>query len=614
MAETYTTHFGIDFGPLPDGSPFPRINALLTVSKKWRELEACGLKPSCDPGDCTLEAAVTLFGDAFKVTPWAEIMLRDYTAHDEVIFIGPASGGKSHIIAAASVLFFACDPAHTACIMCSSTLADLKNRAWSPVKELVTALKNSRIYTVPIKILENEYCVCNDPNPDVPSTLTKRASIRGVALDEGRIQGQHVAHTLIAIDELSLITNLGALKTGIVNVSTGTNYKFIAAANPESWTSEVSSEFFMPPGGPSSVTPDTGSWVSKTGYFIRHLNGERSPAILQPEKAREWPFLLNEETRLKHLTRCGGDRDAPLYRKMVIGYPSLQVDGSQTVLDAVAAGREKATEPLGKPMWSERREYGRCAGVDPAYSPSGDEAIMAGCRLVAQDGRVYLDFERGVSRIPVVSSADNPVLKQLRDGVVARLVADGGPAVRNLAVDSSGNQMLGDELSIYVGPGCLAVNSSASASSFPLRAGDTQEARQRVADRGTEAWMVLAEFIKAGQVRGLPQSVVNDLCNRRYLSGANGEPRAKSKLEPKDAFCSRVGHGSPNEADACALAALAAKERCGVMPFGGVPPPETGSVVPDVPPGPPPPEVPEADFSGDYGPDDYGDGGYDSDE
>jgi hypothetical protein len=201
----------------------------------------------------------------------------------------------------------------------------------------------------------------------------------------------------------------------------------------------------------------------------------------------------------------------------------------------------------------------------------------------SQDGRAYLDFTGGVRNLVIVSSETWPALAQMRDGVIKNMQADGGPKIRNLAVDTSGNQSLGAELTTYVGPGCLSVNSSVVASDSFLRHGEedkNRKARAFVADRGTEAWMVLAEFVRAGQVKGLPQTVVNDLCNRRFASGAAGADLVKSKLEPKEVYGKRLGKGSPNETDACALAALAAKERLGVMPFGAVPPPDPEAVIP----------------------------------
>jgi hypothetical protein len=436
--------------------------------------------------------------------------------------------------------------------------------------------------------METEYMICNTPDPRIPETMTKRASIRGVSLDNGRLQGQHIsgAHgmTALLIDELSTIENVEALMTGIVNLSTGTDFRFCAAANPDGWHTDISARFYMPPGGPQSVNPDTGSWTSRSGYRIVHFNGERSPAIVDPSKEKEWPFLLNQATLTRHLERCNGDRNAADYLKMCVGFPASGTTGDAVVLDPVVAAREQVSRPLAAPVWGSRNLIGKVAGVDPAWSSGGDAAIMASPNVFSQEGKAYIDFTNAVRILPIVSSDTKPVLMQLREGVIARIKADGGPTVNHMAIDSSGNQALADDVSSYLGSGCLAVNSSNIASDSFLRAGETQDslkARARIADRGTESWVVLAEYCRAGMVRGLPISVVNDLCNRRFLRKADGSDLSKRRLESKDTFCKRVGHGSPNEADACALAALAVKERLGILPFGSVPTPDPSGIVPN---------------------------------
>lgn len=588
LEQTYTNHFGIDFANLPSGQPFPKTSAALNIWKKHRLFAEKGLVPDCPPVECLFFAIRKLF-PSFKFTPWAEIMLTDLTTHREVIFLGPASSGKSHVMALNAFLTYLVDPVNTSVILSSTTKEDLKTRAWSPLKELVSMVRNSTEFAgESIRVLENEYCVTIDKIDGVPESATKRATIRGVSLADDKLQGQHVSGdnptTLLCIDELSTIQCVEALMTGIVNISTGTDFRFCAAANPDGWNTEISSKFYTPVDGPQSVTPDTGSWISRSGYFVRHLNGLKSPAILQPEKAKEWPFLLNAETVAKHLSRCDNDPNSALFLKMVVGYPANGSGGEATVLDPIVAARERITEPLHAPVFGGRDIIGKAAGIDPAWSPDGDAAVMATVNVYRQEGKVFLDYTQGVHRLPIVSSNVKPVLAQLRDGVIARMQADGGPTVDRMAVDSSGNQSLGDEITSYIGAGCLAVNSSKTASDAFLRAGETQselKAKARIADRGTEAWVILAEFARAGMVRGLPVDVQNDLCNRRFQRKADGSELPRLKLEPKDAFCKRIGHGSPNETDACALAALAVKERMGIMPYGSVPTQDPSAIIPN---------------------------------
>lgn len=591
MPETYTQHFGVDFLNLPDGSPFPRVNAAMTLAKKWRSFrDDRGITLACDPGDCAVEAIRLMFGDACKMTPWSDTMFRDIAMHDRVVFLGPASSGKSFVLGAWSLLFYLCDPFNTICILCTETLKDLGNRAWAPIKKLSADLLANPQFAVNLEVRKNEYCVRHATIDSIPASASDRHAIRGVALEEGRLQGSHPdcaadgspGYLFLGIDELSLITNLDALGTGMMNISTGADFRFAAAANPGPWTSEVSSRFYTPPDGPASVTPTTGSWVSRSGYFVRHFDGEKSPCVLDPKLEREFPFLMRQKDIAANLADVGGDRRAARYMKMVRGWPSDVADSALTVLDPGHVGR--AAEPLETPSFSARDALGLAAGVDPAWTPDGDEAVYARASVVSQDGKAFLDFTGGVRVMPV-SSGDSmsPALRQLRDRVIGHMREDGGPRVDSLAVDASGNQMLGAEITMWVGPGCLEVNSSVVASDNFLRAGEEskeQRARARIADRGTEAWVVLSEFIRAGMVRGLPQEVLNDLCNRRFMTRPGGETAPKLRLEPKADFGKRSGKGSPNKTDACALAALAVKERLGVMPFGGVPVPDARAVLP----------------------------------
>lgn len=590
MPATYTNYFGVDFLNTPGGDPLPRINAAMMIAKKWRSLrDDHGVTPSCDPGDCTIEAIRLMFGDACKMSPWSETMFRDLTMNERVIFLGPAASGKSFVLAAWALLFYIVDPFNTACILCTETLKDLGNRAWAPIKKLSAELLVNPQFSVSLEVRKNEYCVRHATVDSVPASASDRHAIRGVALEEGRLQGTHPdcmadgspGFLLLAVDELSLVSNLDALSVGMMNISTGADFRFAAAANPGPWTSDVSSKFYIPLDGPKSVTPATGSWVSKAGYFVRHFDGEKSPCVLDPALEREYPFLMRQRDITRNLADVGGDPRAARYMKMVRGWPSDVTDSASTVLDPGVVGR--AAEPLEPPGFSVRTRVGKAAGVDPAWTPDGDEAVYAKVDVVAQDGRAFLDFTNGVRVMPVVSSAETPVLRQLRDKVIGYMRSDGGPRVDALAVDASGNQMLGAEVTMWVGPGCLEVNSSVIASDSFIRAGEEakeQKARAKIKDRGAEAWIILAEFIRAGMVRGLPQEVINDLCNRRFAVGPSGETTPKLKLEPKSEFGKRSGKNSPNKADACALAALAVKERLGVMPFGDVPVPDRTAVVP----------------------------------
>lgn len=547
----------------------------LTVAKKWRLPEFADVK--ADPGDC-MEAGLRALFPSLKFSSWTRDMVHDFAKEDLLAFIGCGGCGKSHAMAACGIAHWIVDPYDTAVVVGSATLKDLSTRAWSPTLSLFTELKAGDI-PVPGKIVSNAYAILNEKDADHPESMAARASIQGRALDEGRIQGLHVPWVCIIVDELGLVKDVEALKTHIANIRIGTlGFKYVSAANPEPWESP-NSGFYLPPRG-VKVDENTGAWRSQQGYWVRHFDGLKSPVVLDHRLKREFHFLISQADVNATLAECNGDASHPRFWKMIRGFPKSAGTGDRTVLDPVVAAQCRCLEPLEQPVYGRRRRLGLVAGIDPAWSEGGDDAVYAGCEVLEQDGRVYLDFSTRVSKLPLSVDNPAPVTKQLRDGVVARLNADSGPGTKNLYVDSSGNQGLADDIDIYVGPGCGHINNSIRASEYPVRALDQRPAREHVYDRGTEAYIVLAEFCRAGQVRGLPQRAADAMTRRRFKTRPGStDPVQPLRLEAKEEFIARF-KGSPNEGDACALAALAAKERLGVLPFGGVPAPRADAMVP----------------------------------
>lgn len=567
MAETYRSQYGVDW---PEAmSP---LFVDLTVAKKWRLFEANGVKIDADPGECLERSLVKLF-PSLVMSPWTRDMIHDFAMYDKYAMIGCGACGKSYAMAALGLAYWLVDPLDTAVIVASATLTDLRVRAWAPTLSLFTELKNNREgIPIPGKIMQGQYAIVNERDESLPETMSMKAAIQGRALDEGRLQGTHSPWLLMIVDELGLVQDGEALKTHITNMSIGTlGFKFVSAANPNPWD-HANSCFYLPKKD-EKVDENTGSWTSSMGYFIRHFDGLKSPVVQDPKLKSVYPFLMSQENIDDALDLSGGDKRHPRFYKMIRGFPLSSGTGVPTVLDPMIAAQQGIALPLAAPMSGGRSRIGLAAGVDPAWSEGGDDAIYSGCEVVVQDGRVYLDFTSRTSRLPVSIDSKLPVTAQLRNGVIDRINRDGGPFLDYVYCDSSGNQGLADDLDVYVAVGCGHINNSVRASERPVRARDPRPAREHLYDRGTEAWCVLAAFCAAGQVRGLPQGAVNGLTQRRFATrGGSDDVMNPMRLEEKKEFIKRF-KGSPNDTDACALAALAVKERLGVMPYGGVPEP-----------------------------------------
>lgn len=467
------------------------------------------------------------------------------------------------------------DPFDTVIRLGSTDKQSLKSRSWNAVVTYFAALKRNRLgLAVPGKFSKSGYAILNDGDDDSPESVGEKAGIVGVAVndseDSGKLQGAHAKYVRLVIDELATITHHDNIRKAMQNLRVGAlDFRFFALANPASWDDE-SCRYCVPPGGPDSVNVDTGLWTSARGFLVRHHDGLKCVTVTNPEKAAEFPFLLTREVVAQNLADCDGNEDAPVYWQMVRGFPAPAGTALSVVLDPRAAARCGCSEDAGP--FDPSRFAGAAAGVDPAWSEGGDMAARALCRVLAVPGfPPILDFGGSCSRLHIRASDPRPPVLQMREQVLAAMRAPYEAPFSATAVDSSGNQGLADDLMIYAGADCLSVNSSVKASELPLRAGDPRPARETVKDRGTEAWWVLAEFCRAGQVRGLPKEAVRALTSRRLATrGKLGVAEFPYRLEPKREFNARFG-GSPNEADACALAALAVKERLGVLPYGYLP-------------------------------------------
>lgn len=476
------------------------------------------------------------------------------------------------------VLDWMTDPFDTAIRLGSTDKVSLKSRSWESVLRYFTALKhNDRGLVVPGKVSKSGYAILNDDSDDKAESIGEKAGIIGVAVndseDSGKLQGAHAKYVRLVIDELATITHHGNIAKAMANLRVGAqDFRFFALANPASWEDQ-SCQYCMPPGGPESVNVDTGYWVSTRGYIVRHHDGMKSPALESPEKAKEFPYLITRENIDQNLGECDGNEDAPLFWQMVRGFPPPQGTGVPTVLDPKVARDNRVSDP---PPTS--TVIGCSAGADPAWSEGGDGAIYTVCKLRVSSPSSYpvLDFT-DEHRLKIMASSPKPVMQQQRDQILA-LMRDPGrytAALSATAVDASANQGLADELDIYVGQGvtrCIHVNFWNRASEFPVRANSDIPANKLYRDRATEAWCVLAMFCKAGMVRGLSEKAVRQLCTRRFVTiPGSTVPKQPLQLEPKEQFKDRTKSKSPDEADSAALAALAAKEALGILPYGWLP-------------------------------------------
>lgn len=570
MATTHKRKYGIDW---PADYPDEMIE--LQIAKKYKEFN--GLNPSLDhPATHLLRACRALYAPReLVIHRWTEQMAVDWTTEDFGVIWGAASTGKSNTIGLFALLDFVTDPHHTITFIGSTSLASLKRRSWESVIRYANILMKHPAIDFSIYPKPSGYAILATPGTD-SEMHEEKAGIFGVALQDGsRMQGSHLPYVRIIVDELAALEGDGprqAIEEALANLKAGSkSLRFWGLANPTSHY-DLSGVYSEPLDGWSSVNVNHETWRTKFG-IVRHLDGLRSPAIVEEDGARKYPFLINQEA-VDQVRNTAGE-DSLRYNQMVRGWPSNQASVATVLTETdLAAGHATETRFNGTDLGSIGTESSpffrtiRVAAVDAAFSQGGDDAVVQEVRVVYLSSLPVLYFPEA-HKIPILDSSDRPVTYQLVD-FLRGWCAERDISMDMLAADDSGTQSLADVLSVEIAPGVMRVNYARSASDKPVNSSSEELAKKKYKDCITEGWTLLAEFIKMGQVRGLSVDCARQLVSRQYVTNKAGVVQEPRRLEPKTMFKARTKLGSPDEADAAAMAALLIRHRLGITPGSGV--------------------------------------------
>ena len=549
----------------------------LVCAKHNKALRAAGLFPDLShPGEHLLRACRMLFTPAqFTIHRWTEEHAKDFTETDFCITWGAAATSKSNDYGLFLLLDWMVDPADTMVLIGSTTKEALKKRSWESVLRYFNILKASKVIFAPGHSKPSGYSILNDKIDD-GDTQMEKAGLFGVALNEGgKLAGAHVKYVRVLVDELATITTEGgrqSIEEAISNLRKGADrFWFGGLANPTS-RFDLSGYYAEPLDGWSSVSVDSEVWESRFGR-VRHHDGLKSPAIQEPDGARKYPFLINQATIDADRREIG--EDSPRFFQMNRGFPAKQ-GSSATLLTETDLVQGKATDDKLDGMELSNVDAAskflrtiKTAALDSAFSQGGDSAILQELRVVYLRDLPTLYFPPP-EKIPLSDNSERPITYQLTD-----YVRDWGlkndVAMDFFAADDSGTQSVCDVLTVEIAPGVTRINYSTSASEEAMSIASPEEAKKKYRDKITEAWAILAEYVKFGQVRGLSEACAKQLVSRQFMTHAKTgvvlEPR---RLEQKKIYKSRTMQGSPDEADAAAMAAYLVRHKLGILPGANV--------------------------------------------
>lgn len=545
----YKTRYGLDFGV-----DVHDIFIELLCAKRWREPEFSG--GSLDSPDVHMLRAIrALFTRSeWTISPWTEEHAYLWCTQINGGIIGSAASSKSFDTGGLCLLDWLTSPWDTISLMVSTSKVALADRTFASVLELYQVLKKSDKFYIPGKISKTSMAILLDESDGVG--VSDKTAIRGLAVQQGgtvedcraSLVGRHENYCRLIADELEAMKDsiAGAVVDARSNLSIGAgrDFKFVFLANPESRVS-VCGRLAEPKHGWDTVDENTTRWETTTGGLVLRRNGYLSPAVVEEGGPEKYPYLIRKSQIDQIILDNHGNMNAPAVWTMVIGFPP-PVGSLNTVLSEGDIATFKMRE---SPVFHSHTEGVRwVAGLDPAFTTGGDACVLQRARVgYFREGGFGIAFEPP-DYISLDASSKRPITYQISDAV-RRLCSYHGIPIGSLAVDSSGSQSVAD-----------VVHAESGVRPIYCNFGSKSE-NERAKNKVTEIWLLVSELGRHHQVRGMNDKAVSQFCSRLFSKAL-----VPLELEGKAAYKKRTGSSSPDEADALALACLAARQVCGLVP------------------------------------------------
>lgn len=495
---------------------------------------------------------------------WTE---RRFQAHIEghkiVTMAGGANCGKSYDAAKIGLLFWLANPTGRTVLVASTSLTDLDSRIWGYVKkfhnESPLELSGTLLTSPPPKIL-----------------LSKKDTVHGmfaVPLQKGTAQktastliGRHPEEGFLAIiDEGTDVTP--GFMDAVPNWEKSPFFQMIVIGNSCSMF-DPHGLLSRPVGGWDSIDPDYDrEWEVKNGVCL-YFDCYQSPAIFEQDpikKAKLGKFLFTEHGIEQAKSDYG--ENSPQFWRFTRGFWPTD-DITQTVLTAVMIDKFKVKT---RAHWSGREKLIRVAGLDPAFTPGGDECILR-FAVLGHDihGKWVLDYGGidNILRLTLDAESEEPIEYQIVHQTMQHCMQRGvNPG--DLAIDVGGRGGgLGAIFSTVWSPDVYQVNSTGYPSELQVDADQPLTCKEAYDRRVTELWFSIQRFVQAAQIKGLDDLTCEQFCTRQYEWKGK-----KYAIETKEDYKLRLGkvdrkYVSPDRADAACMILDLVRVRHGFIPHG----------------------------------------------
>lgn len=505
---------------------------------------------------------------------WSDLAATELTRknHKITAMMSPGSCGKTHEAAKWGLIEYFSAPDHTCVLVSSTDIRGLKLRVWGEICDLWQKAIN-RWPHLPGHILESRIAITTDEleDGDMASRQVRdmRKAICGIpCIQDKKYVGLAKYHGIkqtrmrLVGDELSQMS--GNFLKSIANLNNNTDFQAVVCFNPND-TSDPGGQVAEPKDGWTSHMEPTKTEVWDTRFMEgRCINfvGTDSPNFDDPNQPNRYPYLIGPR-KIKELVSAFG-KDSFEYYSQGVGVMKI----GQLSRRVVTRDLCRKNHALDQPVWKDDRRI-KVYGLDAAYG--GDRCIGGSAEFGEDlDGKIILHIHQP-RNIPLDTTDD-------AENIIARAVKadceneDIPP--ENMGHDSTGRGRLGTALSRIWSPMTNPIEFGGKATERPVSEDmyttdpETRERRlimcSEYYDRFvTELWFSVAFAIEGGQIRGLPEEVMDELCLRMWdmVRGKKSvEPKSSNTTAGRMGMKERTGR-SPDLGDWCSIVVEMARRK-----------------------------------------------------
>ena len=494
------------------------------------------------------------------------VLCRDEVLKNKVtVLMGPGSTGKTHTAAWIYLCEYLCFPEET-CVLVSSTHIDgLRLRVWGEITMLWQIAVTAHPW-LPGHMLDSKVLLSTDSlteyDFDERDVRDWRKGIKGIPcivggkfVGLGKYCGIKQKRMRLIADEASQMG--GSFLAAFANLNKNVDFRAIVLGNPNDPMDPLGKAAEPLDGWSSHMEPEkTAVWKTRfmDGTCVNMIGTDSPNFDFPPDEPERFPYLISAR-KIKE-TLSFFDKDSYEYYSQCIGSMKIGVL-ARRVLSRDLCRQYRASEDV---IWKGTPTT-KVYALDAAYG--GDRCVGGGAEFGedVEGNQVLSFFEPRI--IPIlVGTGEEP-----EDQIARAVKSDCNTLVippENMGHDATGRGSLGTALarhwSAKTNPVEFGGTPTARPVSLDMFITDPKTKLQRLKlchehyDRFvTELWFSVRYGVEAGQIRNLPEEVIEEFCLRKWdLLRGKYSIEIKNGTATKPGMKQRVGR-SPDMGDWASL-------------------------------------------------------------